>query len=495
MCGIAGILRGPTSDPVLREQLESLRTSLHHRGPDASGIWTSDDGRMGLAHTRLSIIDLSPTGAQPMHSNDGRYHLVFNGEIYNYIELRRQLEGSGHVFVGTSDTEVLLHLFIERGPECLNELDGMFAFGIYDLVEGSLYCARDALGEKPLYYTQQTGQFAFASETRALVQSSLASHEPCLEGIAYLMRQGSIPPPFTHLRDIRFLEPAHWVRVDRDGRIDIHRRYWKIPFVPEREALRDRHEALSLVRQTLSEAVRRRARADVPVAAFLSGGVDSAAVCAFLVEAGVSNLRTFTVTLPGQSLDESRQARLTAQHLGTHHTEVPVAVDARGDWLDNALDAMDVPSSDGPNTWLVSRAVAQAGVKVSCSGVGGDELFFGYPSFRLLPRIHKFARFLAPLGLMSASTRTMLGGATTVSKISRAIEGAAAGGSIAALWFAKRGLLSQADLRELLIESAFVATKRLTHSRASLIWAVPLILLQFARCLTSSYPSTCTISY
>ena len=398
MCGIAGILQGPTSEAVSREQLGTLRSSLRHRGPDASGVWTSDDGRMGLAHTRLSIIDLSPTGAQPMHSMDGRYHLVFNGEIYNYIELRHELEASGHMFVGTSDTEVLLHLFVERGPECLEELDGMFAFGIYDSVERSLYCGRDALGEKPFYYTRQSGQFAFASETRALVRASLASSEPDLQGIAYLLRQGSIPPPFTHLRDVRFLEPAHWMRVDCDGRIDIHRRYWKIPFAPEREALRDRNEALILVRQSLKEAVSRRARADVPVAAFLSGGVDSAAVCAFLVEAGISDLQTFTVALPGQPLDESRRARLTALRLGTKHTEIPLELDTHSNWLEDALDAMDVPSTDGPNTWLVSRAVAQAGIKVACSGVGGDELFFGYPSFWVVPRAHKFSSVLGTVG-------------------------------------------------------------------------------------------------
>ena len=341
-----------------------------------------------------------------------------------------------------------------KGPACITELDGMFAFAIYDSLERALYCARDALG-KPLYYADEPGAFCFASEVRALVQAGLAGLDPSLEGVAHLMRQGSIPAPYTHLKDVKFLEPAHWIKVNEAGRIEIHRKYWRIPFVPEEQAVTDRNIALELVREALTQSVKRRARADVPVAAFLSGGVDSAATCAFLVSTGISDLRTFTVTLPGQELDESEHALTTAKHLGTRHTEVPVNIDSRGDWLEEVFEAMDVPSIDGPNTWLVSRAVAKAGIKVACSGVGGDELFFGYPSFGLVPRVARYTKLLAPLAVVQDISSHL----PAIPRVSRAIDAAFAGGNLASVWFAKRGLMSVSQQRELFAESAQMAAR------------------------------------
>ncbi|MFC1641283.1 asparagine synthase (glutamine-hydrolyzing), partial [Myxococcota bacterium] len=453
MCGIAGFSCGSLGEPPSPQQLDTVRRALRHRGPDASGTWRSNDGRAALVHTRLAIIDLTPSGAQPMHFSGGRYHMVFNGEIYNYLELRETLESHGHAFVGSSDTEVLLTLFALKGPSCLDDLDGMYAFAVYDSLEHTLFLARDPLGEKPLYYLSRPGFFAFSSEVRALVQAGLASTTPDPKGIAFLFRQGSVPPPYTHLRDVRSLEPAHWIRVNASAHIETRRRYWQIPFLSEQDGLHDREQAAERLHHVLLESVRRRARADVPIAAMLSGGVDSGAVCAFLMEAGVSDLRTFTVTLPGQATDEARLARATAEHLGTRHTEIPLMLDAQTQWVEEALAAMDVPSIDGPNTWLVSRAIAEAGLKVACSGLGGDELFFGYSNFQTVPKASRVCRLLGPLRHARCLTKRVARRLPAAGRVSRGVEALLAGGTVAALWFARRGLLSHAELRDVLESS------------------------------------------
>jgi asparagine synthase (glutamine-hydrolysing) len=435
-----------------------LRQALNHRGPDGHGSWVSQDGKCGLAHTRLAIIDLSPTGAQPMSTPDGRFHITFNGEIYNYKELRRDLEDRGHVFRGQSDTEVLLHLFGELGPECVRDLDGMFAFAVYDTQNHTLFCARDPLGEKPLYYVRAPGLFAFASEVRSLVAAGIVSGSPDLRGIGLFLRQGSIPPPFTHVEGVEFLPPGSFVEVV-DGDVK-QTRYYQIPFSPEAAAIQDHDEAVDLVRVALESSVSRRLRADVPLAAFLSGGLDSSTVAALMVRAGATNLSTFTITLPGRASDEAAEAKAVAEHLGTRHCEIPLELDEGHAWLDDALDDMDVPSIDGPNTWLVSRAVRQAGLKVACSGLGGDELFFGYSSFHVVPRA---ATFLSPLHALQAvrsKARALMPLIPGPPRISRAFDAILAGGGIPALWFAKRGLYSEHELRELVTEAVYSEAAR-----------------------------------
>lgn len=431
-----------------------LQESLRHRGPDGSGTWLSADGKCGLAHTRLAIVDLSPTGAQPMSSPDGRFHITFNGEIYNHEELRAGLEARGCRFRGRSDTEVLLHLFAERGERCLQDLDGMFAFAVYDALEHSLFVARDPMGEKPVYLVKKPGLFAFASEARALVRAGIVSGEPDLRGVGLLLRQGSIPPPFTHLAGVEFMPPGCWLRVGPGHGMPVPTRYFRIPFVVEENAIDDHAAALERVHAALRGSVKRRLRADVPVGAFLSGGIDSALMVALMVETGATNLETFTVTLPGRPDDESAIADSVARHLGVRHTEIPVELDAHHDWLDEALDAMDVPSVDGPNTWLVSRAVSQAGLKVACSGLGGDELFFGYPSFEVVPRVTRWTKLLTPLQLARHPLNQIAQRLPCPPRIGRAVDAALSGASLAAVYFAKRGLFSAREVRELLTESA-----------------------------------------
>jgi len=455
MCGIAGLVRLDGSDSQIESStLERLRDSLKHRGPDGDGIWTSSDRRVGLVHTRLSIIDLSPTGAQPMTTPDGNYTIVFNGEIYNYEEIRQRLANQGVTFRGRSDTEVLLQLYVELGSKCVDELYGMFAFAVWNARDRVLFCARDHLGEKPLYYVHNRDCFAFSSEVRPLVHAGIVSGTPDIQGIGYLLSQGAIPPPYTHVEGVSFLDPGSWLELRLDIPYLGKRRYWSIPFKSEADAVQDPGLATEMVHDALRTSVLRRLRADVPVGAFLSGGIDSSLLVALMKEQGSGDLRTFTVTLPGQKGDEADLARDTARRLGTNHHEIPLNLGSETSWLDEAIDDMDVPSVDGPNTWLVSRAVRATGAKVACSGLGGDELFYGYPSFTLIPRLarlhlNRILRF-AP----SPFKRSLRLKIPPWPRWSRIAEAILAGASVAALWYAKRSLMSDREVHELLIESA-----------------------------------------
>jgi asparagine synthase (glutamine-hydrolysing) len=453
MCGIAGIVQLGSSTNVDPSALEKMGDALRHRGPDADGIWTSLDRRVGFVHTRLSIVDLTSTGAQPMSTTDGIYTIVFNGEIYNHEELRRGLAHSGVIFRGRSDTEVLLNLYARLGSQCLGELEGMFAFAVWNQREQTLFCARDHLGEKPLYYVHNRDCFAFSSEVRALVKSRVVQGSPDLRGIGYLLSQGSIPPPYTHVEDVHFLEPATKLELQvATGNLE-KRRYWFIPMAPEAQAIQDPHLGTEIVHEALRQSVRLQLRADVPVGAFLSGGIDSSLVVALMKEQGARDLRTFTVSLPDQSCDEAALARNTANLLGTQHHEILLHPDSEAGWLDQAIGDMDVPSVDGPNTWLVSRAARATGIKVACSGLGGDELFYGYPTFKSIPRLARLrANRLLPRLPMSLRLR-LKNLIPPVPRWSRLAEALLAGGSIAALWYAYRSLMSDREVGDLLIES------------------------------------------
>jgi asparagine synthase (glutamine-hydrolysing) len=452
MCGIAGLARWNLDEVRLPLEKVSSRfeNALRHRGPDGSGSWTSSDRRTLLVHTRLAILDLSSAGAQPMTSHDGRYTIVFNGEIYNHEELRRELEKDGVCFRSRSDTEVLLELFAREHEGSLDRLDGMFAFAVWDSRDEAFFCARDRLGEKPLYYVSNERVFAFASEVRALIAAGVVEGRPDWTGVTLFLRQGSIPPPHTHVEEIHFLEPGHYVLGRRGAKASASRRYWRLAFVPEREAVKDPEEALRSVESALRLSVRRRLRADVPIGAFLSGGLDSALVAAMMKQEGSVDLQTFTVTLPGQAGDEAERARTVARAIGSRHIEIPVCPNDSPEWLLDAIDAMDVPSIDGPNTWLVSRAVRAEGIKVAFSGLGGDELFFGYPSFRQVPWIHRGMRLLWGL----PGSRVIGNRVASVVRVSarrgRIFDAIRSGDGFAASWLTKRGLFSETSARSLL---------------------------------------------
>jgi asparagine synthase (glutamine-hydrolysing) len=362
---------------------------MHVRGPDAEGLVALHGGHTILGHRRLSIIDLDSRSDQPMVTLDGRYAIVFNGEIYNFKELRRELEAKGEHFRTTSDTEVLLVLFRRDGAAMLPRLRGMFAFAISDEAEGSLFLARDPYGIKPLYYAKVASGFAFASQVKALLASGLVSTEREPAGLAGFYLWGSVPEPWTLYRDIRALPAGHWMAV-RGGSPgdsvcwhDIRQHWRGDTRAHSPDVLQE------FVRATVTDSVRAHLVADVPVSVFLSGGIDSSVIAGLAAQLG-SHVEGITIgfeEFAGQRDDEVPVARAIAEHYGLPHHVRMVSQQEFKDDLPRILDAMDQPSIDGVNTWFASKAAAECGYKVVLSGVGGDELFYGYPSFRQIPRL------------------------------------------------------------------------------------------------------------
>jgi len=396
MCGLIALFAsGATGrgDTAVCRGLERMV----HRGPDDEKVWQNDGAVLG--HRRLAIIDLDPRAAQPMHSVDGRYVIVYNGEIYNYRELRCELEAAGTPFRTTSDTEVILALFAIQGEAMLPRLHGMFAFVIWDRVARRGFAARDPYGIKPLYYAQTSQGALVASQVKALLATGLVSREPDVHGQAGFWLLGSVPEPRTWFRDIRALPAGHFAWID-EGRVGPPKCWWDIG-----EAWRSAPdnrlpdaEVREGVRAALKESVARHLVADVPVGVFLSGGIDSGALAGLMVEAGAHALEGVTLTydeFAGRPEDEAPVAARIAAHYGIRHHVRRVTRDEFVSDLPRILDAMDQPSIDGINTWYASKAAADNGLKVVVSGVGGDELFQGYASFRQLPRLVAARRAMA----------------------------------------------------------------------------------------------------
>lgn len=396
MCGIAGIFhyRQPTP-PVNREELLRIREAMHTRGPDGAGLWISDRKQVGLAHRRLSIIDLSERGAQPMASHDGSLRVVFNGEIYNYRELRKELQAKGYRFRSNSDTEVLLYLYHERGPDMVQALRGMYAFALWDEKNNGLFLARDPFGIKPLYYSDNGSTITFASQVKALLKCSQIDTTPQPAGHVGFFLWGYVPEPFTLYKGIRALPAGSTLWVDETGRQDANS-FFNISdeFARAGDLVLEisREEVQQRLRAALKDSVQYHLIADVPVGVFLSSGLDSTTLAGLAAEVGSDALRTITLGFNeyrGTENDESTLAELVAQRYGTAHQTKWVSRNDFHTDLDNLLAAMDQPSTDGVNTYFVSKAAAEAGLKVAISGLGGDELFAGYPSFCQIPRTVK----------------------------------------------------------------------------------------------------------
>jgi asparagine synthase (glutamine-hydrolysing) len=394
MCGIAGIFR--TEGAVTDEDVLAVgRATLaqRHRGPDDEGLYR--DERAVLGFRRLSIIDLSPSGHQPMSNEDGTIWVIYNGEIYNYRELRPELSSRGHRFRSNSDTEILLHGYEEWGIEgLLKRLQGMYAFALYDSRQARCILARDRLGIKPLYYFQPAGRglLAFASEVKALVRSGLAPAERDREGIIGFLLFGSVPSPLTSTKDIRCLMPGHYLTVTRSGS-DI-RKYWDLDSQPDAPV--PAGETAEELGRLLEDSVKRHLVSDVPLGVFLSGGVDSAGLVALASRAG-QRLTTVTVAFDEEGFSEAIPARRIAGHFNTDHREIRVT---RQDFLrelPKVLSAMDQPTNDGVNTYFVSQAARQAGLTVVLSGLGGDEVFWGYKHYRWLNRFGTAVRCFSGL--------------------------------------------------------------------------------------------------
>jgi asparagine synthase (glutamine-hydrolysing) len=376
MCGIAGMI-GREGEAVTTAQVRRMTDTIVHRGPDDEGIHAVEN--VGLGMRRLSIIDLSG-GHQPIYNEDSTVAVVFNGEIYNFADLRNQLQARGHRFRTHSDTEVIVHLYEEMGADCIAKLRGMFAIALYDTKRGSLLLARDRLGKKPLYYAQQGGRLVFGSEIKALlaVASGLADVDP--EGVLQFFYYGYIPDPHSAFRDIRKLPPGHLVEY-RAGEIHV-RQYWDVPAYGIHDPGSD-EACLEEMERRLEEAVRIRMISDVPLGALLSGGVDSSIVVGLMARQSSAPVKTFTIGFRKADFNETEYARLVAERFGTDHHELIVDPDIAG-MLNHLTGIMEEPFGDSSMipTYYVSR-LAREKVTVALSGDGGDELFAGYDRYRV----------------------------------------------------------------------------------------------------------------
>lgn len=378
MCGIIGIAgKAPIQD---RDWLASGRDAMRHRGPDDAGAWWSADGRVGLGHRRLSIIDLSSAGHQPMQDASGELRIVFNGEIYNFADLRRELAAKNHVFRSHSDTEVILEAYREWGVDCLAHLNGMFAFALHDDRQRRLFLARDRAGEKPLFYVQTNGALRFASELKGLMADPALPRRIDPEALDCYLTMGFVPGERCMLQGFKKLPPAHALVFDLERGEARVWRYWQVPElnVPATSGPQDEASLLDELESLLEDAVRRQLVADVPVGVLLSGGVDSSLITAMAVRAS-SKVKTFTIRFPGHGqYDETEHARLIARHFATEHVELEAGqstVDLMP-LLSRQFDEPMVDSSMIP-TYLVSQLVRQH-CTVALGGDGGDELFGGY---------------------------------------------------------------------------------------------------------------------
>jgi len=442
MCGIAGALIQKHLDQNLTGQVGAMRDALRHRGPDDSGVWRSPSGQATLGHTRLSILDLSPAGHQPMSTPDGRFSITFNGEIYNYLELRTELEDTGVIFHTHTDTEVLLRLYERDGKKCLPRLRGMFAFAIWDELERRAFLARDRFGIKPLYYSLDAGRLVFASELRAISASGLVEKRICATAVHHFLKSGSVPEPYTLLEGVHMLEAGTLLEW-QDGRSQTDH-WWQIRFPPCDSM--GSAEASSLLRRALIDSVEHHFISDVPVGIFLSGGLDSTALLALAKAAGRDNIQTFTVGVDKVALDESEIARQTSRHFGTIHHEIRLDAASGREIFLSFLETTDQPSIDGFNTFCVSRLASASGMKVVLSGLGGDELMAGYPSFAKLPGLVSKARMLGPLKKPLGFLLERFAQAGNLRRLGGAVH---SGGSLDDLYRAFRGIFSRKEAQKL----------------------------------------------
>lgn len=374
MCGIGGIIvwNSPNLDGT---EIRQMTRAMSHRGPDATGFF-EDDG-MALGHLRLSIIDLSTAANQPFPDHSGRYIIVFNGEIYNYREVKALIPE--YPFHTTSDTEVLIAAFVKWGADCLTYLRGMFAFAIWDRQEKEIFIARDRMGVKPLYYYCDDNRLVFASEVRAILATGLVekklSHKALIEYFSYQ----SVSYPWSVIEGIQQLEAGTWIRC-KNGQPG-KGNYWDPTDIKSDFDFSGKEVIQNRIGELMRQSIERRLVSDVPVGAFLSGGIDSSAVVGLMAEVGDSRPNTFNISFEEKEYDESGYADIIAKKFNTRHTKILLKSTVFLDELQNALNAMDTPSGDGINTYVVSKAVRQHGMTVALSGAGGDELFAGYPFF------------------------------------------------------------------------------------------------------------------
>ena len=441
MCGIAGILSTQLDPSLTKAAAERMQNALVHRGPDDSGLWQSPEGCAKLAHRRLSILDLSRGARQPMSTPDGRFTLCFNGEIYNFRELRAQLEETGIHFNTTSDTEVLLRLYEREGMDCTRRLRGMFAFAIWDAAERICMLARDPLGIKPLYLHRTPTTLAFASELRALVQCRLFTPTLSAPGVQRFFETGSLPEPLTLINEAECL-PAGESLLWHEGS-GARQTFWRMEFASG-QALHA--SPVAAAREALQDSVRHHFVSDVPVGIFLSGGIDSTAVLALANATGHQGVSAFSVAVDDAGADESPIARRTAAHFGADYQEMRLDAKVAQVLFSQFLTHLDQPSIDGLNTFTVSALARQHGVKVVLSGLGGDELFGGYASFTKIPRMLRWHQVIRRLPGARALLTHTLSGTPQHRRLAEFLRGP---GTVEDAFASLRGIFSRAEAAKL----------------------------------------------
>jgi len=419
MCGIVGIYSLDSTGSIPEQALESMRDTMVHRGPDGAGMWVSNDRRAGLAHRRLSIIDLSTQADQPMCNEDGALWVVFNGEIYNHLSLRRELESKGHYFkTDHSDTETIIHGYEAWGNDVWTRLHGMFAVAVFDLKTGSLTLARDRVGIKPLYFTLQKGLFIFASEIKSILAHQDVHREICFPALYHYLTFMTTPAPMTMFQDIFKLPAGHVLQLDKNGALHCHR-YWDA--LPDPKAVEEAQKLsgdaledffVQGIQERLTRAVEKRMMADVPMGVFLSGGIDSSTNVALMRKFMDRPVDTFTVGFKDhEELNELTYADAVARHFNTNHHQVLIDENDMASYLDELIHTQDEPIADWVciPLYFVSKLAREHGVKVIQVGEGSDEQFCGYDHY--LSSIAYYQRVFSRIRSMPAFIRKSLSAA------------------------------------------------------------------------------------
>ncbi len=453
MCGLAAIFCYNNRSPrVSTRELTLMQQQMRNRGPDSEGVWVGDS--VGLAHTRLAIVDLSDAGRQPMADEISNSVLVYNGEIYNFGEIKTELERKGYVFHSKTDTEVLLYLYREKGEKIVNYLHGMYAFVIWDANRKVLFCARDPYGIKPLYYSDDGKTLRIASEVKALRASDAISNERDPAGICGFYLFGHVPEPYTSMREIKALPAGSILRCPFDGRPDVHTFFSVASAYVDARAQACDATVPGRFNKAIRESVIRHMVADVPVGVFLSSGIDSGAVLGMMRDVFDGSIDAFTVSFDeyrGTKDDEVPLASLVADYYDARHRPYVFTRDQIIQLMPEFLEAMDQPTIDGLNTWLVSRVVKEHGCKVVLSGLGGDELLGGYPSFRDIPRTVRMLRFFNKLPKLGERFRQIVSGLHSAGlPVNPKLAGLLLfGGSYAGAYLLRRGLFMPWELQSL----------------------------------------------
>ena len=392
MCGITGIIGNQLNTSVYQTAIQKMTDAIAHRGPNSQGLWHDDTCFLG--HRRLSIIDLSEAGNQPFISQDGRYIMIYNGELYNYKDLKFELQRAEHgsknipyIFKTNTDTEVILASYLRWGTNCMKRFNGMFAFAIWDTVEKKLLIARDRLGVKPLYYQYKNNTLVFASEIRALIKSEIVDKKINPSAAAEYVQYATVHAPNTILQDVLMLMPGHFLELQHNV-LSISS-YWNINDYTTAKQDLSYKETCNQVTDLLTASVERRLVADVPFGAFLSGGIDSSAIVGLMSKVSSEKIQTFNISFDEGEFSEAKYAKQISQKFNTQHHEIKLTPTDFLKQLPEALAAIDHPSGDGPNSYIVSKATKQAGITMALSGLGGDELFAGYDIFKRFYELEK----------------------------------------------------------------------------------------------------------